>query len=159
MTTFDFLEKVLSSPEGPEWPKNKVFGVLTKILSIHMYFFWLKYERSNGLLLSAKTKCLGKIWLFSYDIITYWPIRMQDSLNYNISQTTWGLNLNFCMWLDIHGSNKFAQTFRVGVVEHACACPKVMPNFESASSQEWVERKYASWFLHVVTDSWKLRIC
>ena len=44
---------------------------------------------------------------------------MQDFLNYSISQKIWGRKLIFCMWLDIYRSNKFTQSFQVGVVMHA----------------------------------------
>ena len=56
-------------------------------------------------------------------------VRMQDSLNCNISQTSRGMKLNLCVWLDIHRSKTFVKTFHLGM-------PKVIASRESASSQE-----------------------
>ena len=95
------------------------FRVLTTFSSINMYFFLLENGSTNGLL-TSKTACLRKIWFLSY--VT---IRMQASLNYNISQTSWVMKLNFCMWLDIHRRNKFTKAFQLVVVRHVRACPKL----------------------------------
>ena len=55
---------------------------------IHSYlFFYLNMKVLMVLL--AKTICLGKIWILSYVSKTSRPFRMQDSLNYNVSQTGW----------------------------------------------------------------------
>ena len=133
------------------------------MLSVHLYFFtwlWKYYWHSNFL---EKTTCLGKIWFLSYSPETSRPIR-----NYNISQTSWSMKLNFCLcvvspkakhlfrrlkwvwsgisghaqcyakswvnfisrmswavnlvfyiWLGIHRSSKFVQSFQVGVFRHA----------------------------------------
>ena len=56
--------------------------------------------------LSAKTTCLEKIRFFSYSPKTCRPIRMQDPLNYNVSKSSGGIKVSFCIWLDIHRSNK-----------------------------------------------------
>ena len=34
-------------------------------------------------------------------------IRMLDSLNYNISQKTWGMKLGFWIWLEVQESTKY----------------------------------------------------
>ena len=34
-------------------------------------------------------------------------LRMQDSLNHNISQKTWGMKLNFWIWLEVQESTKY----------------------------------------------------
>ena len=49
--------------------------------------------------------------------------RIQDSLNYNISETSWGMKLNFCVWLRI--SNKLIQSFQMGVVSNPWLCPNL----------------------------------
>ena len=59
---------------------------------------------------------------------------MQDSLNYSISQMIWDMKLNFCIWLDIYRSQKFIQSFLVGVVSHAWEFSEVFQNNESALS-------------------------
>ena len=78
--------------------------------------FLLEYESTVDILTFCKIACLDKIWLLSCPK-TSRPIRMQDSLNYNNSQTSWDMKLNFCMWLDVHRSNAI-QSFQVGVVRH-----------------------------------------
>ena len=81
-----------------------------------MYIFYLNMKVLLVSWLFPKIACLDKIWLLSCPK-TSRPIRMQDSLNYNNSQTSWDMKLNFCMWLDVHRSNAI-QSFQVGVVRH-----------------------------------------
>ena len=45
----------------------------------------------------AKTNRLGKMSFLSYGPKISRPIRMQDSLNCNISQISWDMKLNFWM--------------------------------------------------------------
>ena len=98
--------------------------VLTKIQRILCIHFFLEYESTYALLaFSKKINCLVKSG--SWGPKTSKSIRMQDSLNYNISQMSWNLKFNFRMWLDIHKRNKFTQSFQVGVVRHAWGCPKL----------------------------------
>ena len=79
---------------------------------IHSYvFLFLENEVTDGVLTFAKTTCLEEIWFLSYGLKTPRLIRMQDSLNYNVSKTSWAIKLNFDMWLDIHRSNKSTQLF------------------------------------------------
>ena len=47
---------------GPKWPNNGVFGVLTKILPIDVYSILLKMKYLIAVYHSAKTACSGKIW-------------------------------------------------------------------------------------------------
>ena len=56
--------------------------------------------------LFAKSKYLRKICFLSYGPKTSRPIRMQDSLNCNISKTSSGMKFDFCTWLNIKRSNK-----------------------------------------------------
>ena len=79
-----------------------------------------KYQSTTGLLTFYKNRMPGTSGLKAS-----WLIRIQDCLNYNISQTSWGKKLNFCIRLNIHGSNKFTKTFQVGVARHPCACSKL----------------------------------
>ena len=72
--------------------------------------FLLDCECANGLL--TFTKCLGKIWILSYGPKISRSIRMWDSLNHSVSQTSSDMKLDFCMWLDMHRSNKFTQSFK-----------------------------------------------
>ena len=105
--------------------------------------------------LSTETTCIGKIWFLSYNPKTSRPIRIQDSLNFGISETSWGMKLNFCMWLDIHQNNKFSQFFQVDMIRFDWACLKlseIMSQLHLKSS--WIEVV----FLHVVRDPWKRQI-
>lgn len=54
-----------------------------------------------------------------------WLITMQDSLKYNIPQTSWSMKLKFCILLDIYRSNNFTQSFQMGLVRHPWACPEL----------------------------------
>ena len=56
--------------------------------------------------LFAKAKYLEEIWFLSYGRKTSRPIRMQDFLNYNISQISWGMKFIFWMSLEFHENNK-----------------------------------------------------
>ena len=53
---------------------------------------------------------------------------LEDSLNYNTSQTSYGMKLSFCMWPDTYRSKRFTQSF--------LDMPKFMPNIKSASFEE-----------------------
>ena len=47
------------------------------------------------------------------------PIRIQDSLNCKISETSWGMKLTFCSWISTHRNNRYSWTFQIGVLRHA----------------------------------------
>ena len=51
-------------------------------------FFKLEYKGTNGLLTFCKNHVFGKNLVLIYGPKTSKPIRMQDSSNYNISQTS-----------------------------------------------------------------------
>ena len=106
-------KKVPSSQEGPKSPNNgwkiRFFGFWQKSSLFIFFVFYLVMKVLLVFQLSTKTACLGKIWFLRYGLKTSRPIRMQDSLNCNISQTSWDLNLSFCMWLDLHkATNSFS---------------------------------------------------
>lgn len=61
VTTSDFWKKSLVGSGGPKMVKNWGFWGFSKNLIHSNVLFLLEYESSNGLLLSAKIKCLGKI--------------------------------------------------------------------------------------------------
>ena len=67
---------------------------------------------------------VSKKYGFWSDLKTFRPIRMQNFLNCNISQTNGIMKMKFCWWLDIHKSNKFTKSFQVGVIRLAWECPK-----------------------------------
>ena len=81
--------------------------------------FFLEYESTIDIVIFCKTHVWEKFGSWVKVQKTPRPIRMQFSSNCNISQTNWSVKLNFFVWLDIHRSNKFIQTFQVGVVSHA----------------------------------------
>ena len=47
------------------------------------------------------------------------PLGLLDSLNYDISQMSGGMNVSYCMWLDIYRNNKLSQPYQVVVGRHA----------------------------------------
>ena len=52
--------------EGPKWAENRVFWILTKILSINLCFFLLKRKVYMVLEHTAKTACPGKLWFSKF---------------------------------------------------------------------------------------------
>lgn len=78
------------------------------------------------------------------------PIRMLDSLSYNISQKSRGIKLNFFMWLDIHKNSKFTLPFQVGVFRHAWTCPNWCQMLGQLDLKNDLSHKY---FLCVVGDA------
>ena len=92
--------------------------------------FWQKSNQSICTLLYWIWKNLQSFnLLWKPNIWESWPenfrpIRMQDSLNVNIPQTSRGMNYNFCTWSSIYRSNEYIQSFKVGVVRNAKACAK-----------------------------------
>ena len=109
----------------PKLPRNEVFRVLTKIESIQICFSNLNMKLLMVFSFSAQATWLGKTWFLIYDRKASRIIRIQNSLNHNISEASWGMKLNFCMWWDIHSSNIFIQSWQVSVVRHARACSKL----------------------------------
>ena len=89
------------------WQKNNQF--ICTIL--------LKYESANGLLTFCKNYMSGKNLFF-------WVLKPQDCILCSISQTRWDIKCKF-MWLDIHRSDKFIQSFQVGVGRHTWAYEKL----------------------------------
>ena len=70
-----------------------------------MHFFFSMIVQMTFQLF-AKAKYLEEIWFLSYGRKTSRPIRMQDFLNYNISQISWGMKFIFWMSLEFHENNK-----------------------------------------------------
>ena len=87
--------------------------------------FFNKILIHSYVLLLPRTICLGKNGFMSYGPKTSWLITMQDSLKYNISQTSWGMKLKFCILLNIYRNNNFTQSFRMGLVRYPWACPEL----------------------------------
>ena len=64
---------------------------------------------------------------------------MQDSLNHNNSQKTWGMKLNFWIWLEVQESTKYSLAASGGCAQICLNMPKVTTNSESVLFQEWGE--------------------
>ena len=131
-------KKVPSSQEGPKSPKNgwkmRFFGFWQKSSPFIFFVFYLIMKVLLVFQRSAKTTCLGKFWFLRYGLKTSRPIRMQDSLNCNISQRSWDLNLSFCMWLDLHKATNSFSHFKwkwSGKAEHAQCLGKTWVSFIS----------------------------
>ena len=92
--------------------KKKFKGCLPQISLCPIRCFYLNMNVVTVFKLSAKTTCLENIWFLRYGPKTSRRIRMQDSLNFNFSQTSLSRKVIFYMWLDIHKSNKFINPLR-----------------------------------------------
>ena len=147
------FEKSPIGSSGPKksqkWMKNEVFlGFWQHSYPLICIFF--TWNGSTNGLLTSKTACLRKIWFLSY--VT---IRMQASLNYNISQTSWVMKLNFCMWLDIHRRNKFTKAFQLVVVRHVRACPKLCRILSQLHLKNKLSYKLIFWMCIGIHRSYK----
>ena len=88
------------------WPRSNPF----------ICTFLLQYEVNIGLLTFCQNHMFGKNLFLKCGPKTSRP--MWNSSNCNISQTSWGMKLRFCKWLDIHGSSKY-ESVHVGMVRNA----------------------------------------
>ena len=102
------------------------FWIFDKSLIHSNVLFLLQCESNNGLLGFCKKHISGKKLFLELWSKTSWPIRIQDSLNYKNSQTSWGMKPSFCAWLVIRRSNssKCSESIQVSVVRLAWACPE-----------------------------------
>ena len=82
-----------------------------------------------------KQNVCKKIWFLSYGPKTSKQIRIEGSLNYNLSHETGDMKLNFCMWLEVEECTKYC--YWGGCAQARLNMPKVTTNTESALSQEW----------------------
>ena len=57
---------------------------------------------------SLENPCLAKFLFCIYQPKCSWPVRLQDSLKCNIFRKNWGINLIFCLWINIKVSYKVA---------------------------------------------------
>ena len=103
--------------------KNSSWRLDTVQICLWIWFFLCNF---SGLQSPDTPYCILHI---SYSSKTSRPIRIQDFLNYNISQMNWGLKVDFCVWLDIHRSNKFIQVISKGCDQTSLGIPKVMRHF------------------------------
>ena len=69
---------------------------------------WVKIQDSNCRILSSVISCLVSR-----------PIKLHDSLKGNISRRKPGMELMFCMQININVFYELAQSFVVGLVRHA----------------------------------------
>ena len=110
-----FLHEVIKQGK---W-RSPIFGKKFQLVS-HLYvLFYFIMKALMVFQLSTKTACLGKIWFLSYGPKISRPVRIQVSLNCNISQTKWVMKVNSFTWLEIYRSNKYSWSLQVGVVRHA----------------------------------------
>ena len=126
-------------------PKTRFLMFWQKYKPYVLGYILLEYASTNGLLTFCKNHMFGKNLVLG--LKTSKPISMLDSLNYNISQTSWSMKLRFYMWLDIRRSNKFTQ---VGVVRYVYACPELWHIVSQLHLRKGLS--YAVVSLHVVRD-------
>ena len=93
---FQFLKKTSDRPGlgGLKSPKVIFLGFWQKSYPFR-YVFLIQHESAKVIF----TFC--KVWFLIYGPKTWKQIRMQDSLNCNISQKIWGMKLNFWIWLEV----------------------------------------------------------
>ena len=123
-------------------------------LSSSMTWLWNSFSAKS---LDVNCVCTGysylqiyKIWLLSYGAKTSRPIRMYDSLNYNISQTSWDMKLNSCMWLEILGATNFFSLFKwvwSGMPRHAQSYVKSWVSF--ISKRSWAIKLFLCMWLGI----------
>ena len=100
------------------WIANKFRGLGLEGLKIpktRFLRFWQKYYPFRyAFLLQHKVLMfflyfLPKQHIFKTPVLELWSknLRMQDSLNHNISQNPWGMELNFWIWLEVRESTKY----------------------------------------------------
>ena len=96
-----------------------------------------------------------KLHVWEKQVLGLWSKILETNQNVEFIklQTSWGMNLDFCMWLYIHKNNKFIQSFQVGVVRHACSCPKLCQIVSQLHLKNRLSFKVG--FFHVVS---KLKI-
>ena len=118
-----------SGKDGSKSPKNgpkkRFLGFWQKSCPFRCASL-LQYESNNGSLTFRKNNIIGKNLFVELWSKTSWLIRMQHSLNYNISQMSWDMKLNFCIWLDIHQSSKYYLVALSGCGQACLGMPKVM---------------------------------
>ena len=102
------------------------FGVGKKFVPL-MCYFWV-YIHHICFYDSAKTACFEKISFSSYIRKFSWPIRLQDFLNFNITETIWGIKFLFRMQLIFHGSYSLIIKFSLDLVKHALSAQKKIGN-------------------------------
>lgn len=95
-----FQKKVPLGLEGskvPKYTKKWSFQGSIQKSSLFICTFLLKYESTN-IPLTFRKNCMSmKIWFLNVIPKTSRSIRIYESLNRNISQTSCGMNLHFCM--------------------------------------------------------------
>ena len=89
--------------EGLKVPKIRFLGFWQKSYPFR-YAFLLQHEVPMFFLYF-----LPKQHVCKNLVLELWSknLRMQDSLNHNISQKTWGMKLNFWIWLEVQESTKY----------------------------------------------------
>ena len=102
----DFLIKSADGSRAQKWLKWAFGGSDKNPFSFLYFFSWIwQYLWSSNF---YQNHMSGKISFLSYEKKTSRPIRIQDSLNCNISKTSWYLSLNLYMWPPIHRINKYS---------------------------------------------------
>ena len=118
-----------------------------KVLKIRFLGFWQKsYPFRYTFLLQHEVPMfflyfLPKQHVCKNLVLELWSknLRMQDSLNHNISQKTWGMKLNFWIWLEVQESTKYYLVASSGCAQACLNMPKVTTNSKSDLSQDWLE--------------------
>ena len=126
-------------------PEEWVYGGLDKNM-VHSH---VRFCLDMKVIMAFCKNCISGKKIFCQK--TSGPIRMLDSLSYNISQKSRSIKLNFFMWLDIHKNSKFTQPFQVGVFRHAWTYPNWCQMLGQLDLKNDLSHKYD--FLCVVRDA------
>ena len=139
---------------GPKCLKNWVFCHFQKYL--YLVFPRNGLEWKIILLLFFSANSITKFWFLSYSPECCHPIKLQDSLNCNISRKSWEMVLIFCRQSGVHRSLKITLSFWAGAIIYVQACPK----YSKITSCYYFWKKLSDWldFLHWVRYWWKLLI-
>ena len=89
-------------------PKWGFWGFDKKLILSYV----LEYESTFNLLTFCKTPMSGKNLVLRYVLKSSRLIIMQDSLNHNISQMSWGMKCHFCVCLDMYKTTNWWNCFK-----------------------------------------------
>ena len=97
----------------PKWLLNRVFWIFWKIFSFSFYWKLAKMETNILVDISPQIPYLIKVLFLSYGPKYCQPIKLQDSLKYNISRKKWMMKFVFGMQINIKVFYKLMLSFWV----------------------------------------------
>ena len=152
-----FWKNVYLTIFGWKWPKMPQKLSFLSFSKKFVFGFPQKWSRMKdhiAIIFSASS--ITKFWFLSYSPECCHPIKLQNSLNCNISRKSWEMVLIFCRQSGVHRSLKITMSFSAGAIIYVQACPK----YSKITNCYYFWKKLSDWldFLHWVRYWWKLLI-